>query len=269
MYLSFNLNTHKDFKDYKAIGEEIFNGQKKKVFNELEKYCYSGTATIDGSKLAEDWFPEIECDVFLSHSHKDREQVLGLAGWLKKRFGLTAFIDSSIWGNSEQLLKKIDDEYCYDEANHMYDYNLRNYSTSHVHMMLSMSLLKMVDKAEALIFVNTPNSISPISETINQTTKSPWIYSELVYSSLIRRSNPKRVQSVTEGKMIFNEARSLDIGYDVQKYLDKQIKLDDRNIDYWAEKYIDFLSRREYVHPLDCLYAQFNIGTKTPSTIMR
>lgn len=268
MYLSFNLNTVRDFKDYIAIGEGIFSGQKQLVFNELEKYCYSGTTTIDGSKLANDWFPEIECDVFLSHSHKDREQVVGFAGWLKKRFGLTAFIDSSIWGNSEQLLKKIDDEYCYNETSHMYDYNLRNYSTSHVHMMLSMALLKMVDKAEALVFVNTPNSISPISETINQTTKSPWIYSELVYSNLIRRNNPKRAQIVTEGKMIFNEARALDIGYDVQEYLDKQIRLVDSNLDFWATTYKDFQSRREQVHPLDCLYAQFNIGTKMSSTIM-
>ncbi len=151
----------------------------------------------------------------------------------------------------------------------MYDYNLRNYSTSHVHMMLSMALLKMLDKAEAMVFVNTPNSISSVSETISQTTKSPWIYSEVVYSSLIRRNNPKRVQAVTEGKMIFNEARSIDIGYDVQEYLEEHIKLGDSNLDFWAKTYIDFLSRREYIHPLDCLYAQFNVGTNMSTTIMR
>jgi len=151
----------------------------------------------------------------------------------------------------------------------MYDYNLRNYSTSHVHMMLSMALLKMIDKAEALIFINTSNSISSISETIQQTTKSPWIYSELVYSNLIRRQKPKRTQVVTESKMIFNEARSLDIGYDVQEFLEEHIKLTDDNLEYWAKKHIDLLSRRENVHPLDTLYAQFNIGTKVTNEMMR
>jgi len=106
VYLPFNLNSKNDYSDYKFIGEAIFNNQKNNVFDELEKYCYSGTSTINGLKLAEDWFPQIECDVFLSHSHNDRERVLGLAGWLKNRFGLIAFIDSSIWGYSEQLLKK-------------------------------------------------------------------------------------------------------------------------------------------------------------------
>ncbi|WP_337982725.1 hypothetical protein [Lysinibacillus sp. C5.1] len=261
MYLGFNLDTIKDFSQYKKRGEDIFNQQKNRIQTELKRYFYSGTTTINGKKLEEDWFPQVKSDVFLSHSHNDLDEVLGIAGWLNEKFGLIAFIDSSIWGYSNELLKQIDDDYCYDKTNHMYDYNRRNYSTSHVHMMLSMALLKMVDRTEALIFINTPNSISPVSETIQQTTKSPWIYSELVYSNLIRKTQPSREKYITRESTIFNEARSLDIAYEVQQYLNNLIELNDKNLDFWLKKHGENVVRGENMHPLDCLYAQFKINS--------
>lgn len=262
MYLGFNLDTVKDFSQYKKRGEDIFNQQKNRIQTELERYFYSGTTTINGKKLEEDWFPQVKSNVFLSHSHNDLDEVLGIAGWLYEKFGLIAFIDSSIWGFSNELLRQIDDDYCYDKTNHMYDYNRRNYSTSHVHMMLSMALLKMVDRTEALIFINTPNSISPVSETIQQTTKSPWIYSELVFSNLIRKTQPSRKKYITRESTIFNEAKSLDIAYEVHQYLNNLIELNDKNLDFWLKKHSENVVRGENMHPLDCLYAQFNINSK-------
>lgn len=40
-----------------------------------------------------------------------------------------------------------------------YDYNLRNYTTSHVHMMLATALTEMIDNTECIMFYNTPNSV--------------------------------------------------------------------------------------------------------------
>ena len=56
----------------------------------------------------------------------------------------------------------------------MYDYNKRNYSTSHVHMMLSTALTMMMDEAECVIFLNTPNALS--TKDIVHKTESPWIF---------------------------------------------------------------------------------------------
>jgi hypothetical protein len=52
-------------------------------------------------------------------------------------------------------------------------------------MMLSTALSMMIDKAECLFFLNTPNSIQA-TEAIDR-TKSPWIYHEISISSLIRK----------------------------------------------------------------------------------
>ena len=68
---------------------------------------------------------------------------------LKDCFGLTAFIDSCIWGHSDKLLKIIDNKYCRN-SDDSYNYTARNFSTSHVHMMLMTALNKMIDKTECL-----------------------------------------------------------------------------------------------------------------------
>lgn len=51
------------------------------------------------------WFPKINADIFLSHSHKDEKLIIAFAGWLKDTFNLDVFIDSCIWGYSNDLQK--------------------------------------------------------------------------------------------------------------------------------------------------------------------
>lgn len=137
----------------------------------------------------------------------------------------------------------------------MYDYNKRNYSTSHVYMMLSMALTKMMDKAELVIFMGTENSIQPVSQTISQTTKSPWIYSELVMTNLIRKKVPNRRIEKSFEKRAYNEAAKLDVAYDVSEYLNMLIPLKDENLNIWRQQV-----KQDYplkAHPLDYLYSQY------------
>ncbi|MGL5262686.1 MAG: hypothetical protein ACRC9P_09930, partial [Bacteroides sp.] len=121
---------------------------------------------------------------------------MGLAGWLKNTFGLTVFIDSCVWGHSNDLLKEIDTNYCYQSESKVYNYQKRNYSTSHVHMMLSVALTQMIYNTECLFFLNTPNSITP--KSIISQSESPWIYSEIATTRLIKLRKPRehRVESV-------------------------------------------------------------------------
>jgi hypothetical protein len=65
---------------------------------------------LKANLLIAQWFPYINADIFISHSHKDYNDVVCLAGWLEEKFGLTAFVDSSVWGYSDRLLKLIDGE---------------------------------------------------------------------------------------------------------------------------------------------------------------
>lgn len=45
----------------------------------------------------------------------------------------------------------------------------------------------MIDKAEVTFLLNTENSISKYADVYQQATYSPWIYSELVCTQLIRK----------------------------------------------------------------------------------
>lgn len=255
MYLGFNLETTSDYKNWYEKGNEIYQNKTAVINKSLESYLHQGTKTMNGNSLENDWFPEVNADVFLSHSHADEKSVIGFAGWLQETFGLTVFIDSCVWGHSNVLLKNIDNEYCLNSESNMYDYTKRNYSTSHVHMMLSMALTKMMDKAELVIFVATENSIQPISKTISETTKSPWIYNELVMTNLIRKNIPNRAIEKSFEKRAYNEAKKLDVAYDVSDYLNKLIPLKDENLSIWRMQFLQDYPRQG--HPLDYLYAQF------------
>lgn len=183
-YIYSNTN----YDRYHRIGKSMLDDFKQEVGTELVQYIIGDSGVIDGTKLQEDWFPTVNCDIFISHSHKDEDLAIALAGWLYETFGLESFIDSCIWGYADDLLKKLDEEYC-KTTRQGYNYQSRNYSTSHVHMMLNMALMQMIDKTECLFFLNTPNSID-LSD-IETRTLSPWIYSEIGISQMIEKKRTR------------------------------------------------------------------------------
>lgn len=183
-YICDNTN----YERYYRTGKAKLDEYKQEVSSELGNWVIGDFGVIDGTKLQEDWFPLVSCDIFISHSHKDEDLAIALAGWLYETFGLESFIDSCIWGYADDLLRNIDDEYC-SNTKHSYSYISRNYSTSHVHMMLNMALMQMIDKTECLFFLNTPNSID-LSD-IETRTLSPWIYSEIGISQMIEKKRTR------------------------------------------------------------------------------
>ena len=273
MYRGFNLSLKEncfeqdDFEKLQEIGSESFSNQRAKIIEKISSFA-NGDSSLDGTKMQENWFPQIKADIFISHSHKDKELALALAGYLKFFFGLTAFIDSCVWGYANDLLKMIDNKYCYQKANNTYSYQKatntysyqkRNYSTSHVHMMLSVALTQMIDNTECLFFLNTPNSITP--NTIINQTESPWIYSEIATTRLIRKRPRKEyrlermVESFSEGgrptpRIIYN------MPIDHLTDIDNSVLSNWEN--KWQEVYInhDFpqYSKDFSVHALDKLY---------------
>jgi len=176
-----------DFGFYAAsLGRLIQEEQALSIRSSLESYL-NEDGKLDAQALSKAWFPAIKADVFISHSHNDEAKALRLAGWLKEKFGLTAFIDSAVWNSADALLRMIDNQYCRHENGTSYSYEKRNLSTSHVHVMLTMAITEMIDRCECLFFLNTPESISP-GETIKEgNTSSPWIYAEIAISKTIQK----------------------------------------------------------------------------------
>lgn len=237
------------------VGLNNFKQCKVNVSTNLKKYiCENGI--INGTMMQEDWFPQVSADVFLSHSHKDEKNVIALAGWLNESFDLRVFVDSCIWGYAPDLLKIIDDEYCVsnEENGHItYSYQKRNYSTSHVYMMLSVALAKMIDKSECLIFYNTPSSLTTSSTISKGSTNSPWIYHELQTSKLIRHRplcDYRKVQFRKDEYGAILEHAQLNISYDVT--LDHLVNIDADDLNSWETAYL----AKHCEYPLDKLYLQ-------------
>lgn len=198
MFAGFNvlIKDKGKFGKYYDTGSRIYDEHIKVISNSLEKYI-NPNGTLNEMKLEDDWFPKIRTHVFLSHSHNDIDFVKSFAGWLYEKFKIIAFIDSSIWGNSGDLLKIIDNEFCVSSRHDngtikTYDYELRNKSTSNVNVILYTALMKMIDNTECLMFINTPSSLK-WSDMISEkaSTESPWIYGELLASKLIRNRSRK------------------------------------------------------------------------------
>jgi len=215
MFAGFNVlvEDKERFLEYYDTGSRIYDEHIESISNNLGKYI-NPDGTLNERNIEDDWFPEIRSHIFLSHSHKDIRFVKSFAGWLYEKFGIKAFIDSSVWGNSDDLLRTIDDEFCvssrYDDGSiKTYEYALRNKSTSNVHMMLYTALMKIMDNTECLMFINTPSSLK-WSDMVSDkaSTVSPWIYGELLASKLIRNRSREAHRSLFQKRDLehFNES---------------------------------------------------------------
>lgn len=238
MFSGFNVTVDENTIGYDCFyeaGKAALQQNRAIACENLREYICNQDL-LDGNLMSNDWFPAIKADIFLSHSHADENLVVSFAGWLYELFGLRAFVDSMVWGYSNDLLKIIDDEYCLKSSG-SYSYEKRNYSTSHVHMMLSMALTKMIDKCESVFFVNTPNSVS-VSEGIAKAnyTLSPWIYSEIEITRMIRHkklSEYRDIEKIVNESIIhFAERKdALSIRYDIP--LDHLVELTDSDLITW------------------------------------
>lgn len=177
--------------------EKIIENDKAKVDKQLEDFTEideNGVEYINISKIKEIYFPILDnYDIFVSHSHNDLDYAKQLAVLFYCDYELKVFIDAPIWEYCDKLIRLIDNKYCVKKYKNnkpdLYDYQKRNITTSHVHMVLSNALMQMIDKCKYFFFINTENSIIPEikSEECVEKTKSPWIYNEIMITKLIQK----------------------------------------------------------------------------------
>ena len=192
MFAAFNISQFRVFDDdiYYSIGQKYYAEINDGIHSLLDTYLASD-GTLKAENIMADWFPQLDCNVFISHSHKDEKDAIKLSGWLQEKFSLKPFVDSCVWGYANKLLKEIDDRYCATGEN-LYSYDKRNKTTEHVHLMLMNALTKMIDTCECVFFLNSPNAAYS-SENLEDRTLSPWIFSELAAVRTIRIRFPKRL----------------------------------------------------------------------------
>lgn len=218
MYKAYSLRLGENiFENFSEDGQEVKRENNMAARSGLDAF-FDGDGSLFATKIMDNWFPQVKADVFISHSHKDEGLAVGLAGWLKSKFGVSSFIDSSVWGYSPELLKKLDKKFCLKDSGY-YDYDKRNITNGHVNMMLATSLTKMIDQCECIIFLNTPNSISCKGCIEKDGTESPWIYAEIEATRMLRVNPPERTRELLKAGL---ESRStaLDEAISVKYDLD-------------------------------------------------
>ena len=228
------------FLSAKAVDTKYLESRRSKVvYPALKQVVIGDGVTLDGDALKQEVFPtdKHHYDIFISHSHNDLELVTKFAAYLEKECKLSVFLDSYVWKSADGLLRCLDDRYCKDTDGKHYIYKRRNYSTSHVHAMLSMAIMEMIDKANCCIFVESENSIklSHLKQTTKAVTLSPWIYEEL---SMLSHMRPRhRILDAIEKSFSVNESLEIVHSVDVSKLfplLLDQLR-EDKNRSKWLQ----------------------------------
>lgn len=149
---------------------------------DLNRLIKGENGVIDGELLRNVIFPTKVFEIFISHSHDDLEIAKKFALWLKCKLRYDVFLDSFVWGSSDDLLQEIDELYC-KQKDGLYNYRSRNYSTAHVHTLLSMSIMEIIKRSKVGILIDSHHSINLESlRNSNQAkTLSPWIYQEIMF----------------------------------------------------------------------------------------
>lgn len=260
MFKGYELTIDKDLSMMlNQSGGNYSNTVETEFKDFLDKTIINESEHLKANVIKEKWFPEVSADIFLSHSHKDVELANNFAQFLDEKLGLKTFIDSQAWGYADELLKRIDKEYCYKKESNTYDYDKRNISTTHVHMILSMALTEMINKTECVMFLNTPNSI--VLEDDMDITNSPWIYNELVITKLIKKHKPLRKRLIkAERQDSMDESVDKSLRVDYLAPLNHLINMDSDDIIKWKDIYKK-VSSASSIHPLDILYniSDYNI----------
>lgn len=242
----------KDLDRYRLIGRDLHLNYKKDISESLDSYLKIN-GHVDANELSGDWFPTVEADIFISHSHADEDLALILAGWLFEEFELKSFIDSTVWGNIANLQKEIDRPLIMSNGN--YSYQKRNQSTAYVHLLLSSALTKMIDNSEAIFFLSTNNSLKVYEEHI---TESVWIYHEIFTSKFLRKQLPLRMrmlQKCFSGGVLETKV-SDGYKFDFKLDLNEFKRIDSAVLNQWLENWKH--TEQSENHPLDILYQLYN-----------
>ncbi len=107
--------------------------------------------------------------VFLSHSHADRNKALEVKNYLENQTKRKVFIDSLFWDYKDDVLNELADE--------LAEYNDISRIEDTFTLILRESLQDMIEKCPYFVFLQSSNSVS--NQGLSRITYSAWIYEEL------------------------------------------------------------------------------------------
>ncbi|WQX79567.1 toll/interleukin-1 receptor domain-containing protein [Helicobacter pylori] len=158
------------------------NEAAKKIDKLIKNAPYSNDDIIlNHNKIKEAFFspfkPQLKnAQVFLSHSHADKNKALEVKNYLENQIKRKVFIDSLFWDYKDDVLNKLAK---YDDISRIEDAFT---------LILRESLQDMIEKCPYFVFLQSKNSVS--NQGLSRITYSAWIYEELRIAHSISESRP-------------------------------------------------------------------------------
>ncbi|WP_231230398.1 toll/interleukin-1 receptor domain-containing protein [Helicobacter pylori] len=161
----FNNQAHQVNEVPAKIAEKIYELIK-------DAKCPNDDIILNHSEIKEAFFspfkPQLKnAQVFLSHSHADKNKALKVKNYLESKTNhrVRVFIDSLFWDYKDDVLNELEK---YDDTSKIKDAFT---------LILRESLQDMIEKCPYFVFLESKNSVS--NQGLSHTTCSAWVYEEL------------------------------------------------------------------------------------------
>ncbi|WP_120851001.1 toll/interleukin-1 receptor domain-containing protein [Helicobacter pylori] len=191
----------------KPIARYSFHNQAHQVSEVAEKIHkliknarYSNDdIVLKRNKIKEAFFnpfkPQLKnAQVFLSHSHADRNKALEVKDYLESKTKRKVSIDSLFWDYKDDVLNELAE---YDDISRIKDAFT---------LILRESLQDMIEKCPYFVFLQSNNSVP--NQGLSRITYSAWIYEEL-----------KIAHSISESRLI-PMMESMQVFHDISPFLE-------------------------------------------------
>ncbi len=171
------------------------NEVAKKIYKLIEGAKHSNDDTIlNHNKIKEAFFSPFEpqlkdAQVFLSHSHADKNKALKVKNYLESETNHRVFIDSLFWDYKNNVLKEM-------KKHHINVSKIEDAFT----LILRESLQDMIEKCPYFVFLQSNNSV--YNQGLSRITYSAWIYEELKIAHSIIES---RLTPMMESMQVFHD----------------------------------------------------------------
>ncbi|MUU59030.1 TIR domain protein [Helicobacter pylori] len=173
----FFYNLTRNSNDFSMLPIFELDRIAQKIRNILKKHGNRKDIILNHRELQEAFFspfkPQLKsAQVFLSHSHADKNKALKVKGYLESKTNHKVFVDSLFWDYKDDVLNKLAE---YDDISRIKDAFT---------LILRESLEYMIKKCPYFVFLQSKNSVSLNQGLLHhqdllKITYSAWIYEEL------------------------------------------------------------------------------------------
>lgn len=205
----FFYNLTRNSNDFSMLPVFELDRIAQKIRNILKKHGSRKDIILNHRELQEAFFspfkPQLKnAQVFLSHSHADRNKALEVKNYLENQTKRKVFIDSLFWDYKDDVLNKL--------AKHNDISKIKDAFT----LILRESLQDMIEKCPYFVFLQSKNSVS--NQGLSRITYSAWIYEELKIANTF----------ITGTTLKESHIKAMRISYDITNLLRrfKPISLD-------------------------------------------